>query len=715
MDIKKEVILRTKIIYALALIGSVLIFSRAVYINVAEGDKWREQRKKNTVKYISVAADRGNILADDGTLLATSLQFFDVRMDFRAGGLTKEVFNKNVDSLAILLSAHIFKDMSKAAVKNLLIRERKAGDRYFLIKKDVTYDELELIKSFPMLRMGANKGGLILEKKSKREMPFQMLAYRTIGSTRDSIKYIGLEGTCNKVLTGESGKKLMQKIQPGNIWIPINDLTEIKPKNGADVLTTLNINLQDIAENALLKALQKHNADHGSVIVMDVKTGAIKAMANLGKMGDSYWEDYNYAIGASTEPGSTFKLATLMSLLEDGYIKLDDTVNLNYGQAQFANSKMHDSEEHNITWTTVQHAFEVSSNVGIAKVAVQHYGVDDRAKQFTSRLKKFGLDRKTGIELEGEGTPYIKDAFDKKENWSKTSLPWMAHGYEVQMTPLQILTFYNAIANNGVEVKPYLVQEYQQNGETIRRFDTTVINRNIASPATIAAARTLLEGVVTNGTAKSLRSPNYTFAGKTGTARIDYFDKNKKGNGKEFQASFVGYFPADTPIYSCIVVVSNPRQNGYYGGAVAGPVFKEIADNCYATLDKFHPVINKRDTIKELAINELPVYNAGLLADLNYISSHLGLKINNYNNYKSGKAGSEWAVVTPDSNKLVFETRPIQKGIVPNVKGMGLRDALYLLESKGLKVHVRGAGKVVQQSVEPGTTAGRQNIELLLE
>ncbi|MEO7174537.1 MAG: penicillin-binding transpeptidase domain-containing protein [Saprospiraceae bacterium] len=704
MNIRNEVLLRTYLTTAAFAVVALVIFFRAFYINVFEGDKWREKRKHQYVKYMEMPADRGNILAADGTLLATSLPLFDIRMDLQSGGMTKALFNKHVDSLGYYLSKYV----DPRLTKSLLKKERNAKNRYLLIEKSADYAELKRIKSFPLFRLGQNKGGLIVEARSRREMPFRQLAFRTIGSTRATIKPIGLEGTYDKVLAGESGKKLMQKV-PGNVWIPVGDLSEIKPKSGDDIVTTLDVNLQDITQDALEKALIHHDADNGTAIVMDVKTGAIKAMANLSKGADGYWEDYNYAIGASTEPGSTFKLATLMALLEDGYIQLSDTVNLNKGHATFHNSEMKDSEHHGIGNTTIQHAFEISSNVGIAKTAVKYYGKEGKATEFIARLRQFRLDQKTGIELEGEGKPFIKDAYSQKQNWSATTLPWMAHGYESQLTPLQMLTFYAAVANGGKMMKPYLVSEIQRTGETLRKIQPTVLKEHIASDKTIRLARQLLEGVVLNGTAKRLQSTKYTCAGKTGTARIDYYTK-QSGGGKKFQASFCGYFPADNPVYAVIVLINNPKQNGYYGGAVAGPVFKAIADNCFATLDQFHPYLNgSKDTIPVLAATDLPVLNAGYRKDLDYIFHHLGLKVN-----YTTTTGSEWAAVAPDSNRLKMQDRPIQKGEIPNVLGMGLRDALFVLENRGYQVLVHGAGRVKSQNLVTGNSSTRR-IDLVLD
>ena len=575
MNIKKDILWRIYLSFFMITLVAVAIIVQSFRIQVVEGEHWKSLADSLTTIFKTIPAERGNIFSEDGSLLATSLAYFEVRMDANAEALSDDVFYKDVDSLALCM-ANFLKDKTAREYKTKLINARKDGNRYMLIKRNVTFPELQVIESWPIFRLGRYKGGLISIQTNKRKMPFGMLAHRTIGYVRTGpgAQSVGLEAEYDQALAGVNGKRLMQKIA-GNTWMPINDRNEIDPRNGRDLITTLDVNIQDVAEYALLKALQKHNADHGSVIVMEVKTGKIKAIANLGKMGEGeYWEKYNYAIGEATEPGSTFKLATMMALLEDGLVDLEDSVDIGYGEVYYSGQILRDAESHSKGKVSVGHSFEISSNVGISKLAHKHYAKNPKA--LIDHFRNFHLDKKVDIELRGEPSPHIKSPGDK--GWSALSVPWMSVGYEVLITPLQMLTFYNAVANGGVMVRPYLVSEVREYGHTIEQFHPEIIDGGICSKETIKKLQTILEGVVQNGTAKNLRDPNYEIAGKTGTAQIA--DK-KHGYQKVYQSSFAGYFPADDPQYSCIVVINAPSNGVYYGSTVAGPVFKEISDKIF--------------------------------------------------------------------------------------------------------------------------------------
>ena len=683
MTIKNDILWRVFVaFFLLALVGVAVLF-QAFRIQVIEGDKWSNLADSLTTRYHTIEAERGNIFSADGRLLATSLPFFEIRMDAIAP--TEQLFYGKVDSLALMMS-RMFADQSKEHYKQKLISARRQGSRYLLIRRKVTYPELQAIKRWPLFREGRYSGGLLIEQHNKREMPFGVLAHRTIGYVRTgpNAQSVGLEAAYDEHLRGRDGKRLMQKVS-GGMWVPLNDENEIAPRNGKDLLTTIDLNIQDVAEDALHRALLEHSAQHGSVIVMEVQTGKIRAIANLGRMPDgSYWEKYNYAIGEATEPGSTFKLASMMALLEDGYVDLDDTVNIGYGEMRFFGQLMRDSEPHNLGKVSVQQSFEISSNVGMSLLANKFY--KDKPEKFVAHLRSFRLDQPAGIEIKGEGMPSIKSPGD--QGWSRLSIPWMSVGYEITITPLQTLMLYNAIANDGKMVRPYLVEAIQEYGRPIQSFKPEVLDRRIASERTINKMKVMLEGTVERGTGKRIRSSNYSIAGKTGTALIA---QGSSGYAKVYQASFAGYFPADDPKYSIIVVVHAPSNGLYYGGSVAAPVFREISDKIFAS-----HLNRELATVNALASAATPRMDArGYTEDFARIAHFQGL------DYQT--TDELWARAHMDSGVVDLQPLRMAQGQVPNVRGMGLRDALYLLENAGLKVQVEGAGKVHYQSIRAGT------------
>jgi cell division protein FtsI (penicillin-binding protein 3) len=702
---KNEVLARLYIVFVAFIIAAIFIMGKAFKIAIVEGDEWRQKKEDLYIQYIDVEAERGNILSDDGTLLVTSLPLFEVRMDMAAGGLKEEVFQQGLDSLSLMLHQYIDRNRSAAQWKQYLKSGKAKNQRYYLIAQNIEFDLLEKMKKFPIFNKGRNGGGLIVIPGVRRERPFKLMANRTLGLHRKDAPSVGLEAYYDQVLTGESGKQLMQKIPP-NIWIPVNDLLAINPKPGKDIVSTLNVDIQDIAHNALLKAMKQNAAQFGTAIVMDVKTGEIKALANLAKSGDSYWEDYNYGVAVATEPGSTFKLPIIMAMLEDGLVNLEDSIDLNHGaERKFYGLSMKDAKPHRFKTATIRETFEISSNVGIAMVADKVYNKDKNAAKLIERLKQFRLNEPVGIDLSGEAQPYIKEAYNQQQLWSKTTVPWMATGYECRISPLQMLTFYNAVANDGVMVKPYLVKEIRTNDEVDKRIGPTILRKKIASDETIRQAKELLEGVVLRGTAKDHQSELYTFAGKTGTAVIDYATPNRRGS-KKYQASFVGYFPAENPKYSVIVVINDPQAGKFYGGAVAAPVFKEIADYIVLTQPEFHETWNKKDK-PAMAVQDIPANVSGFAKELERVYNHFGLRIRK-------QSDGQWAsarILDEDLKlvKLEFETDAI-----PDVRGMGIRDALFVLENRGHKVHFQGAGRVKSQHPQPGSRPAGQMIELQL-
>jgi len=696
----KEMMNRSYVVYfAMALVG-VSIIAKVLFIQFVEGSFWREKAENLTTVYRDIDAVRGNIYSDDGSMLATSVPIYEVRMDLNADGLTDETFNENIDSLSIKLS-ELFKDQSPLEWKRQLVAGRQNDERYHLIKRRVKFHQMKALREFPIFKLGKFKGGLIVLQQNRRERPFRMLAARTIGYDREGVAPVGLEGAYRKELAGVSGKRLMQKIS-GGLWMPINDENEIEPMDGYDIHTTINLNIQDVAENALLDQLKRHDAHHGCVILMEVETGEIKAIANLSKDNDGdYYEYYNYAIGESAEPGSTFKLPSLVVALEDGYIKLNDSIDAGNGSAEFHGETMRDSKEGGHGKVSVEEAFAVSSNIGVMRI-IEKYYANEPAK-FINGLRRMNLGDSIGIEIAGEGAPLIKDPSDK--SWSLISYLWTSIGYEVKMTPLQILTFYNAIANNGKMMKPIFVKRITDKSSVIREVDPQVINPRICSEKTVKQAQKLLEAVVKEGTATNLKNANYTIAGKTGTARVA---ESSAGYGTKitYQASFAGYFPADNPKYSCIVVVNAPNRSVYYASHVAGPIFAEIADKVYATSINIHDELEPSTDFTSLT--KIPVSKSGMQNDLNNVFEELNVKV------ESSNAENKWVVTQTGTDKVEMGRRTIVENLVPNVKGMSAQDAVFILENAGLKVKLRGSGMIKSQSIIPGANIHRGQ-EIILE
>ena len=716
LNIKNEVLIRAYLVAAGVVGLAFVIFVRMFQLSVKDAAKWEAKADSLYVKWVDAPSQRGNILADDGSLLATSLPFFDVHFDAKAEGLTDEVFNDQaVDSLGWLLSTYVDQQFTPGAYAVWLRRLRDSTDakargiRYVPIAKDISYNKAMQMKNYPIFREGRYKGGFILEQKNRRERPFKLLAQRTIGYTREGALPVGLEGSFNNVLEGNEGKQLMIRV-PGDVYIPVNDLAEIEPEAGDDIVTTLDVNIQDVAENSLLSACETHNADHGCAIVMEVKTGKIRAMANIGRTPDGWWETYNYAVGERVEPGSMFKLASFMAMLEAG--ELDDfeqKIPVYGGRVKVYDEELVDAVPHGFDSMTIKQVFAQSSNVGTATLVQQFFKSNPSA--FVDHLNDFGLALPTDIEVGGEEAPFIKNPKDPKSEWSGTTLPWMSIGYELLFTPLQLLTFYNAVANDGRMMKPYLVQRTERYGEVVKEFHPTVVKRSIASRSTIKKAHELLREVVLSGTAERIKPANYTIAGKTGTAQLNYH-KFKAGKGIRHQAGFCGFFPADNPIYSCIVVISEPERGGYHGAEVAAPVFRTIADRCFAMKPDLHPPINK-DKPQALKSGQLPTHDAGMRQDLKESLRWLGLDF--FKDAEDSKEG-EWSVIVAQSgDSLVMKNRVVHDKTIPSVVGMGLKDAIYLLENRGCKVRVVGVGKVRRQSIAPGSQASGHTCVLYLE
>ena len=686
MSLKRDILIRASLVYILMLVAGLLIFGKALHLQFFEKDKWA-QEENSTVRHKVIEPNRGNIYSADKRLLAVDVPFYEIRMDFKSESFTDEIFYDGVDALSKELS-RLFGDRHWSSYKRELVRARQKGERYFLVKRNVSYTQLQKVKLFPIYRLGRFKAGVLYVQSNKRVRPYGMLAARTVGYTMSGNlrSVVGIEGAYESELKGVEGYRLMRKIR-GDIWMPITDANEIEPEDGYDVVTTIDVDLQDVAQNALYTQLLKHGADHGTVVLMEVETGKVRAIANLalGKDG-TYSEDYNYAIGESTEPGSTFKLASMIALLEDGYVKPDDIVDVGDGVCYYYNHRMEDSGNEGMGKITVQRAFEASSNVGISMLVNENY--KKKPEQFVDRLYEMGLNRKLDIGIRGEGKPDIK--YTDSEFWSGISLPMMSIGYEVRMTPLQILAFYNAIANKGTMVKPMFVEEMKSHGKVVRKFQPEVLNSHICSKETLGQVMAMMEGVVNEGTARNLSNSHYKIGGKTGTAQVSL---SKEGYTKSlYQASFVGYFPADNPKYSCIVVVYGPSKHIYYGNVVAGPIFRSVTDRIYVREYEMH------DNSAVLAQEEVqvPYSKSGMREPLENIYKYLGLPI------QSGEELGWWVSTKSTPQKMLLSERTIPEALVPNVVDMGLKDALYLLESSGIRVVVNGRGTVRRQSVQAG-------------
>lgn len=695
MSLKQDIVWRVGIVYLVIFLLALSIVGKILYLNFVKGQELSQKAQSLTLKDITIDSNRGDIYSSGNRLLASSIPYYEIRMDLKSTAMPQKVFSEKVDSLAYCLSG-LFKDKTPSEYKKELITSRRNGERYHLIKRRVDYNQLQELKRFPIFRMGKYRGGFIYEQVNRRILPHHNLASRTIGylTRGNSGNVVGIEGAYDHELKGAKGIRLMQKLS-GNIWMPVKDGNEVEPKDGNDVVTTIDVNIQDVAESALLKQLMKHDAHHGTAVLMEVQTGDIKAIVNLEKDKNGiYRELYNYAIGESTEPGSMFKLASLIVALEDGVIHLDDTVDTGNGEIKYYDKIVRDTRKGGYGKITVKQAFEVSSNVGISKIINENY--KGREHHFIDRLYSMNLNEKLGVEIKGEGTPEIKYPGDKL--WSGISLPMISHGYEIRLTPLQILTFYNAVANNGKMVKPSFVREIRYHGETLRSFDIKVLNPSICSGETIEKVKQLLEGVVENGTATNLKNSSVKIAGKTGTAQIANEKYGYKLESKiSYQASFVGYFPADNPKYSCIVVVNSPSNSVYYGNLVAGPVFKEIADKVYAINLSLQ---NGFDDFKQRVIDP-PYSKNGNYQDLMVVLKTMGIN-------KNGKEIiSDWVITTKRDSFIELENLQVRDEFVPNVVEMGMKDALYLLENAGLKVIVKGRGKVKSQSIPPGTLINR--------
>jgi cell division protein FtsI (penicillin-binding protein 3) len=643
-------------------------------------------------RFFTVEAPRGNILSDDGSLLAISMPLYNIFLDMSV--MSDVLFERNIVEISDAL-ADLFEDKTAEEYDQFLrLAKNSKKNKYVRLQLKVTHNDLKVLKSLPIFKLGQNRGGLIAEQRPNRETPFGLLAQRTVGVLRD-VNPVGIERAFNQTLSGVDGRHLKRKIAQ-KVWVPQDSEGNYLPKAGKDIVTTINIDMQDVAEKSLERTLIKENADWGCVVLMEVETGEVKVIANLMKDTlDRVSEKYNYALAMHDAPGSTFKLASIIAGLEDGKFSVNDSVDLQRGRIKYYDRVMRDSP-HDFRKVTIEKAFVISSNVGISKIINESYKSDPT--EYIDRIYKMGLS--TPLELELPYPPALKMPVPNKGGWSGITLPWMSTGYEMALSPLHMLTFYNAIANKGKMMNPIFTTAILEDGKEIEYKKPVVVNPSICSESTIEKIMPLLVGVVEEGTAQNIRTDKYRIAGKTGTTVLNYAGR-KEGEDKKYQASFAGFFPADNPKYSCIVVVSNPKNGQVYGSKVAAPIFKELADKVYALDMDLHSPISIAESFKNL-----PKVKQGETDKTKVVLSQLNIDC------ETTDAAYMISQTTKSSVNLLVRKveEDLQNGRMPSLKGMNLQDAVYLLETYGFSVVTTGSGGIVKQSIKKGESIKKGSV-----
>ncbi|MCX6226788.1 MAG: penicillin-binding protein [Bacteroidia bacterium] len=692
MEIKKSILSRLGVIYIITFIVALAILGQVLRIQMVSGDMLRAEAESVSQTHRTIPSSRGNILARDESALASSLPRYDVAMDPNSSGMDQTLFDKYLPDLAAGLSG-MYPEKSAAQYIQIIRKARSERKQFVLLHKDASFDEARMVQTLPLFKLGQYKGGLILSPVSKRENPYKLLARRTIGYVREGEPVVGIEGSFDYFLKGTDGRRLEERIG-GGTWMPYNTENEIEPVDGLDVVTTLDVNYQDVAETALHECLVAYKAEYGCAVLMEVSSGEILAMANLGLAKDSnYYEIKNYAINECLEPGSTFKVPAIMAALEDGFVKPSDTIQTFNGKFTLHNQPITDSHTGGFGLITVQQVVEKSSNIGMARIIDNYYG--SNPEHFLERLYGMGINKPLNLEIDGGQDSRIRTP--GSQYWSAATIAWMAFGYEIAMTPLQILTFYNAIANNGTMVKPRLVRCLKSHSQTVKPYKTEVLKSSICSQETLAIVKRMLEGVVNDGTATNLKNDLYQIAGKTGTAVISQGAKGYKNDTgkKDYRASFVGYFPADNPKYSCIVVVSKPTGGTYYGAIVSGSVFKAISDKVYATKLE----LQKNLTVpKDTSLERIPMVSPGDWSDTRELLKNLKIPVS------GGNPADTWAQVVRDGDRLHAEPVSTNDSLLPSFIGMGLKDVIPVLENMGYKVKIKGSGRIISQTPAAGTS-----------
>lgn len=696
MEIKRDILWRVNLCFIGIALLSLMVLSKAIIIQKFQGEHWRSMGDSMHQKIIEINADRGTIFSEDGQMLSTSLPQFDVYMDFKADGLREKggkIYNKYIDSFAVAM-ADYFKDKTAKQYKSDFDKAYRKGNRYYSLKKKISFADYKALRDFPLIKLGKNKSGIIVEQNSKRIAPFGLLANRTIGLSREYVNSdgkvkkmnVGLEMSYDSLLNGQNGQRLVRFISGGAV--PVEGY-QVEPEDGRDIYTTLDINMQDIAETALMRMLQSTQAEYGTAILMETKTGKIKAMANLGRNPNdtSYWENDNYALRV-TEPGSTIKIVSFLASLDKGNVKPGDLFEVgSTAHMQVGPRPITDAHRMPKSVLTIEECIAHSSNIGMGKVALKAFGKNPI--EFKEYLDKYHLTKKSPIDLAAIPTPRVAPL--QIDHGGQMNLVTMAFGYAIQVSPMQLLTLYNAIANNGTMVKPYLVSSIRNKGVVVKDIQPTVLEEQICKPETLADAKKALQLVITEGSGKHVfKDMPFMVAGKTGTAQVA--DRGIGYAHRIYQASFAGYFPANNPQYSCIVVVRTRAGSGlYYGGQLAAPVFREIATKMYSMY-----VDRKTPKEYEGAVDSTSYFYAGNANAIKNILGYLNMPF-----IDSIKQNS-WATMYATNYKRILKTNIVKEKLVPNVRGMGLRDAIRLLEEMGMQVRATGSGKVVVQSIEPG-------------
>jgi len=682
LNIKKDILWRV-IVSILMLTGlGVAILWSAVRLQVVEGDHWRSVSDSLHVTHRTIPAVRGSIYSDDGSLLSTSVPIYKVSLDFEViNRLHSDSFEQYTNELAEKLSSTL-ENRSAEEYKQLLTTGYRKQSRYVTISRHANFIQTRDIQNLPIFNAGRYKGGVIREERTIRKKPYDGLMFRTIGFINENHKGAGIEASYDDILTGEDGRMVVRRITSG-YYRPIDNNMKLSAKDGKDIFTTVNIHLQDLLHEALAAGIEANDAEHGTAILLDVKTGQIKAIANLNKTENGVAERYNHALGMLYEPGSTVKIVSALAALEEGHVDTDDSIDVHNGKYKFfEKDSIMDSGHGDHRNLAYQQVVEKSSNVGISLTA--YNGFKNKPNNFIEYFDELHLTTALQTGIKGEAEPFILRP--NKPGWSGMSVPSISIGYSFNTSPLHMAMLYNAIANIGVMMRPYLIKGIGRFGQIEEAYEPTTLNKTICSESTLASLKQMLEGVVQNGTASKLKNVGFPVAGKTGTSRIS---DSKSGYTKQYHSSFVGYFPADQPKYTLIVVISKPSKGRYYGASVALPVFKEIASRIYA--NAVHQKMVDKDTIV------LPEQLTGTYAEVKTLAKRYDLPME----FKSRK--NELVSAKPTGDFLGGSAITMSDNTMPELKGMGLTDCLYLLENKGFKVSHRGNGKVVEQFPLPGT------------
>lgn len=687
---------------SLVVVGIIWCTFKTAFVEKELWEKVAESQKRPNRM---ILPDRGNIYSADGKLMATSVPRYYLYIDFKADGLIPDTLHRYVDSLSFCLSRK-FNNRTPAGYKAYILRGLKSRNRQFpLYENRISYSDLKEVRKYPFLRLSRFKSGFYTKQMVQRQKPFGTLASRTIGDIYGEIESggttkgkNGLELQYDSLLRGEAGLSSVRRVGGG--WTQV---VEVDPVDGMDIISTIDIDIQDITEKSLVDKLKEIDAESGTAVVMEVATGEVKAITNMGRVGvGAYAETKNHAVADESEPGSTFKVASMMVALEDGLVNPNDTIDVGNGIYMYKGARMtdHNANKGGYHRISAAQAIWYSSNIGVAKIILRGY--ESNPSKYVDGLYKIGLNKSLDLEIPGAGRAKIRNPKDSATRWSKTALPWMSFGYETQIPPIYTLTFFNAIANDGKMIRPIFTKEICKHGKTLQSFSTSVINSSICSRKTLGIIREMLLGVVEEGTGKAVYSDVIRIAGKTGTAQIA--QGGSYTQNKSHQVTFCGYFPADKPKYSCIVVIRKPR-NGYpSGGTMSGGVFKSIAEKVYASSLSLDP----QEVAPDSLMKKVPLVKGGSLSALEYVLDDLDVDYEN-------DVETQWVMANSRDEDVELKDITIKQGLVPNVTGLGAKDAVFLMENAGLRVSVSGVGRVTSQSIAAGRNIVKgQTVSLVL-